>query len=65
MICDECVNSEWEHAVRLVTFPPEKDRLIIEELLVSRPHPALRNYNKDDTVATIKEANSTKYWLNK
>ena len=65
MICDECVNSEWEHAVRLVTFPPEKDRLIIEELLTSRPHPALRNYVPSDTITDVKEANSAKYWLNK
>ena len=65
MICDECVNSEWEHAVRLVAFPPEKDRLIIEELLTSRPHPALRHYKPQDgdTVAVLQEENRTEPWL--
>ena len=61
MICDECVNYEWDNAVRLVTFPPEKDRLIIEELLIARPHPGLRNWN-GESVLEVQEANINKFW---
>ena len=64
MICDECCNHEYDHKIRLVTFPSEKDRLIIEELLTNRPHPGLRNW-KHETIAEVQEANNTKYWLEK
>jgi len=62
--CDECCNSEYDNKVRMVEFPPEKNRLIIEELLIARPHPGLRNYSPDDTIIDIRNANTSEYWLN-
>lgn len=61
--CDECCNSEYDNKIRKVEFPAETDRLIIEELLTARPHPGLRDYKPSDTIADIKQANNSKYWL--
>tara|TARA_R100000781_G_C4011807_1_gene103940 strand:+ start:175 stop:612 length:438 start_codon:yes stop_codon:yes gene_type:complete len=61
MVCDECVNHEYGNQIRRVTFPEEKDRLIIEELLIARPHPGLRNWN-GETVLEVQEANINKFW---
>jgi hypothetical protein len=63
-VCDECVNVEQGHKPRLVEFPDDASRGIIEELLTARPHPRLRQYNprNGDTVTMLKEENTTQPW---
>jgi hypothetical protein len=63
--CDECCNVDQNHKLRPVAFPPETDRLIIEELLTARPHPALRYYHPSQSVTDIKNENSSQFWLKK
>jgi len=63
--CDECCNFSVEHRLRKVRFPNQKNRLIIEELLTARPHPALRHYRPQDgdTVTTLKSENVIQPWI--
>ena len=63
--CDNCCNVAYNHQLRMVQFPDETERLIIEELLTNRPHPSLRNYSKDDTIATLQDENKEQPWLAK
>ena len=63
--CDNCCNVEYQNKLRMVQFPDETNRLIIEELLTNRPHPSLRNYNKHDTIATLQDENKRLPWTKK
>ena len=63
--CDECCNYSTRQKVRVVQFPLNDQRLIIEELLTARPHPGLRNYRPQDgdTVAILKAENVEQPWI--
>jgi len=63
--CDECLNVAYNYKPRMVKFPSEKERLIVEELLTARPHPNLRHYkpHEGDTVAIVQQENKEQPWL--
>jgi hypothetical protein len=66
-VCDECVNVEQGNHPRLVEFPDDKSRTIIEDILTARPHPRLRQYRPQngDTVSSLKEENIIQPWREK